>query len=272
MIVSKECNDYLLTIFFIIPIFCISACSGKKNDSSDPVTSTEEQQLISQSNAFPDSLLLKENLIQYYRENGRYDKAINATNAAIQKDSINPRLWDIKATLHFENTDTLQSIMAFEKAIDLYPDPAYIISLGTLYAQTKNEKALALADALLIASKSKADKEAFFIKGLYYNYAGDKKKAIVFFDKCLSISYSFMEAYREKAIALYDLGKFNDALAVLDKAVTLQNNFDEGYYYMGRCFEKLNRKAEAAEAYQTAIMYDPEYAEAKDALAKLGYK
>ncbi len=261
-----------MLIASIISMYNLNACSDKKNDSTDAITLTEEQQLISQSNAYPDSLLLKENLIQFYRESGRYDQAIQATSEAIKKDSINPRLWDIKATLYFENGDTLQSIMAFEKAIDLYPDPAYIISLGTLYAQTKNEKALALADALLIASKSKADKEAFFIKGLYYNYTGDKKKAIVFFDKCLSLSYSFMEAYREKAIALYDMGQYPEALAVLDKAVTLQNNFDEGYYYMGRCFEKLNRKAEAAEAYQTAIMYDPNYSEAKDALAKLGYK
>lgn len=272
MIMSEKCNDCVLLLAGIFLIYFVTACSDKKSDAAASVLSTVEQQLRLEVNSHPDSLLLKENLIQYYRENGRYDQAFKATNEAIKKDSMNPRLWDIKATLNFENGDTSQSILAFEKAIDLYPDPAYIISLGTLYAQTKNEKALALADALLLASKSKADKEAFFIKGLYYNYAGDKKKAIIFFDKCLSLSYSFMEAYREKAIALYDMGKYQDALALLDKAVTLQNNFDEGYYYIGRCLEKLNRKAEAVEAYQTAIMYDSEYAEAKDALARLGYK
>ena len=79
-----------------------------------------------------------------------------------------------------------------------------------------------------------------------------------------------MEAYREKAIALYDLGKYKEALAVLDKAVTLQNGFDEGYYYKGRCFEKLNKIPEAIEMYERALMYDKDYVEAKEALAKLG--
>ena len=78
-----------------------------------------------------------------------------------------------------------------------------------------------------------------------------------------------MDGYREKAIALYDLGKYAEALAVLDKAITLQNNFDEGYYYSGKCLEKLNRIPEAIQSYQNALVYDPDYVEAKEALNKL---
>ena len=78
-----------------------------------------------------------------------------------------------------------------------------------------------------------------------------------------------MFAYREKAIALYDQGKYQDALSVLKKATTLQNGFDEGYYWRGRCFEKLNKLADAMEDYRTALLYNPGYAEAKDALARL---
>lgn len=45
-----------------------------------------------------------------------------------------------------------------------------------------------------------------------------------------------------KAIALYDLQKYTDALQVLQKAVKLNNRFEEGYYYMGLNFEKLGKK------------------------------
>ena len=81
-----------------------------------------------------------------------------------------------------------------------------------------------------------------------------------------------MDAYREKAIALYDLGNYEEALQVLEKAIKLRNNFDEGYYYKGRCLEKLNRTPEAIDAYQMALMFDTAYIEAKDALGKLGIK
>jgi tetratricopeptide (TPR) repeat protein len=52
----------------------------------------------------------------------------------------------------------------------------------------------------------------------------------------------------------------------------LQNNFDEGYYFKGKCYEKLGMIPQAIEAYQTALMYDPNYIEARDALGKLGVK
>ena len=129
-----------------------------------------------------------------------------------------------------------------------------------------------MADALLQTKLPETEKEAFFIKGLYFNYTGEKIKAIGFFDKSLALDHMHMFAYREKGIALYDLGKYDEAITVLDKAVTLQNNFDEGYYWLGRCLEKLNRPKEAVEQYRSALLYSLDYTEAKEALARLGGK
>ncbi len=257
-------------IFFLL---LAAACNNNKPAEKTITTeSAKELQLTEVVRQYPDSTLLVENLAQYYRDNGNYDKAIQTVNTVIGKDSLNGRLWDIKATLHFEDGDTLAAIRSYERSIDLDPQPGVIISLGALYAQTKNPLALVMADGLLFANKAQAEKEALFIKGLYYSSMNDKKTAITFFDKCLALNFSFMEAYREKANALYSLGKYNEALQVLDRAVTLQNNFDEGYFFMGRNLEKLNRLPEAIEMYQRALMYDPEYIEAKQALSKLGVK
>lgn len=258
--------------FVYIWVLCMVACHNREERKTAEQLPSKEKQLLNAVNEFPDSALLVENLVQYYRENSHYDYALSSIHTALQKDSLNARFWDIKATLHFEKGDTISSIKAFERSIDLDPQPPVIISLGVLYAQTKNPMALAMADGLMIGSKAEAEKEALFIKGLYYNYTNDKKRAIHYFDQCLVISYSFMDAYREKAIALYELKNYNEALKVLERAVTLQNNFDEGYYYMGRCLEKLDSIPEAIEMYQRALLYDPGYIEATDALAKLGVK
>lgn len=258
-------------------VFCLliilSACND--NNKADeqtvvPVTQPNIEKGMRDAIAkYPDSLLLKENLIQYFRDSGYYENAIKEVNNALSKDSMNARLWDIKGTLHFEDEDTLNAISSFERAVSIVPDAHYLISLGTLYAQTKNPLALKTADVIMKINKIRNDKEALYIKGLYYSYINEKQKAIEFFDKCLSLNYTFMEAYREKAIALYDLGKYEEALSVLDKATTLQNNFDEGYYYSGKCLEKLNRIPEAILAYQNALSYDHDYTEAKEALSRL---
>ncbi|MEJ7627626.1 MAG: tetratricopeptide repeat protein [Ferruginibacter sp.] len=256
--------------YFLYLILILSACDTQEK-AEDPsiYIASKETELKKLVEKFPDSLIVRESLIQHYREAGNYDKAITETGNAIKKNNNNARLYNIQGILYFENGDTLTAITSFEKAIQFNPAAEYLVSLGLLYAQTKNSKAIILADVLAEEYKVKSEKDAFFIKGLYYNYTNEKEKAVTFFDKALVLNYTFMDAYREKAIALYDLEKYNEALTVLNKAVTLQNNFDEGYYYKGLVLEKLNRKDEAVESYNRALLYDPEYKEAKDAIKRL---
>lgn len=240
-------------------------------DSGTPAKTVDSKEELLKNAVinFPDSFLLVENLIQYYREAGNYSQALNITNDQLKKDSTLLAWWNIKATLHYENGDTVSAINSFEKAVSIEPSPEILISLGALYAQVGDPKALLISDALKLADKAKVEKEALFIKGLYYNYSGQKQKAIPFFDACLQLDYTYMFAYREKGIALYDLARYADALKVLEKAVTLQNSFEEGYFWIGRCYEKLGRPAEARDAYRKAVMYDKDYVEAKDALIRM---
>ena len=139
--------------YFLIILFSIS-CHDKATNTIALTEKTSEASLKNAIIKYPDSLGVREDLIEFYRDNGNYDSAIAITDQAIQKDSNVAELWDIKATLHFENEDTLAAIKAFETAINIYPLPEYLISLGTLYAQTKNPKALMIADALIVGTTS----------------------------------------------------------------------------------------------------------------------
>ena len=259
---------YIFQITFTVLLF---ACSSKKEEAekANIVTVTKEDALKEAQKKYPDSIILIQNLAAYYLDIQNYDAALSTINNAIAKDSNNAELRDNESMIFAQKGDTVNAIKSLEKAVDKLAAPQYIISLGALYAQSKNPQALAMADALLYANKAGAEKEAYFIKGLYHSYNNEKEKAIIFFDKCISINYTFMDAYLEKGIALYDLKKYSEAATVLQKAVMLQNNYDKGYYYLGRCFEKLNNKEDAIEAYKMALVYDPNYEEAQDALAKL---
>ena len=267
------CSMLKFILTGLVLLITIMGCNNQNqatNNDELAVAGKNREQVLKDSVAlFPDSLLLKEQLIQYYRDSEDFNKAISTANEALQKDSLNDKLWDINATLHFENDDTLNAFKSFETALKINPSPRFLILLGSLYAQTKNIRALDMADALLQSKLPETEKEALFIKGFYYNYTGAYKQAIVFFDKCLALDHMHMFAYREKGIALYEMGKYEDAITVLDKAVTLQNKFDEGYYWLGRCLEKLNKPNEAIEEYKTALMYSPDYIEPKAALTRL---
>ena len=262
------------TIFLFFPVIfiCLTACNNTSINTEQASVASKEKQLKDAITQYPDSLVLKENLIQYYRDSNNFGQAIIETEKLIQKDSSNARLWDIKATLYFEKADTTNAIKAFEKAISFNAQPEYIMSLGSLYAQTKNPLALIMADGLLQAPKAKAEKQALFIKGLYYSYTGDNLKAISFFDNCLALDYTNIMAYREKGICLYNIAKYKAAIQSLEKAVALQSTYDEGYYWIGRCYEKLNQPKDAILNYQTALEIDHDYAAAKDALARLGVR
>jgi tetratricopeptide (TPR) repeat protein len=261
-------NKYILFFFAVL----LAACNN--NNSSDAGNGNaampeQEKTLREQIAKFPDSLMLKETLIQYFRDNSNYGQAIAETDYALRKDSINERLWYIKATLLSENDDTLQAIKAWEKTINIKPRPEYIMSLGTLYAFTRDPLALGMAD-LLMAYGPASTYQGLFIKGLYFNTTGDKPKAQAFFNQCISIDYTNTLAYREKAIAEYDMGQYAEAIKTLELALQVKKTYDEAYYWMGRCYEKLGKKAEAIDCYKIALQLSPDYIEPKDALGKLG--
>src|SRR5688500_11459270 len=129
-----------ILLLFLLAAGLLQGCTSNEKEADE--ASSPEIELRSQVLKYPDSLLLTENLIQYFRNSENYDQAIAEAETALNKDSLNDRLWNIKATLHFENSDTANAIHSFEKAIGINPRPEYILSLGSLYAQTKNPLAL----------------------------------------------------------------------------------------------------------------------------------
>ena len=238
-------------------------------DSTVEKNTAQENKLINIIANNKDSLLPKENLIQFYRTSNQYDKAISTVNSYLSKDTTNLRLLHIKSILLLEKPDTLAAISNLEKTISIYPSALDIIMLGAIYANQSNEKSMLLANILLRDFNDIAEAEAYFIKGSYYSNAGNKKAAIDMFDNCINHTITFMEAYREKALALAALKKYNEAINTLNKALTLNNNYPEGYFYLGEILEKTNNTDGAIEAYQKALLYDTGYIEASNAIERL---
>lgn len=260
----------LYFLLFLLLSIVIISCRG--NEVPKPTENTLKDNISELEKAvhqFPDSAILVQELIQTYRNEGNYDSAISLTMRQTKSDTSNAYLWNILATLYYESGDTVNTIQALQHAISIYPVPEYYVALGTVFAEIRNKDAIAIADLLLDRLSEKNYDDAYFIKGLYYNYMAEPQRAIPMLDSCLALNYTYMYAYREKAIALYDLKKYREAIVVLKRAVTLQNNFDEGFFWMGKAYEKLGKKDSAIESYQNALLYDKNYVEARQALDSL---
>jgi len=273
-----------LSIFIFILVLAISSCQSDKKEKALSQQSTQQHDTTSSGSATsaPISVstatsednihlesLAHEDRIQYYRDHDNYSKAIHLVDSMLAKQQANQRWWSIKGMLHFENNDTITAITAFEKSIDIFPLAEDRMNLAMLYACKGNAKCLTITNELAKGSKGTLMAKINFIKGTYYNSIGKKEQAIAAFDECIHDNYTFMEAYREKALILCSINKCTEGINTLIKAVTVQNGYEDGYYYLGQCYEKIGNTEKAIESYQTALLYDSKDKDAEASLNRL---
>ena len=254
--------------FFILLLFMsfIYSCKEKKNKSNPQ---TIETYWLEQIKLYPDSALLKESLIQLYRDSLDYDAALFYSDSLVKVESDNPRWWHIKGTLHFELHDTVTAIKSFGKAYLLNPNPIDGIYWARIMAFQSDSNCLNLCDELLQKFGADIKKETFLIKGDYYNSIKNYNGALQQYDSSMSASYTFMEAYLQKARLLMQLEKFDAAIAVLKKATIIQNNYEEGFFNLGKCYEKIKDTNAALEAYNRTLLINPDDMEAESAINAL---
>ena len=193
-------RNHLIVILFAFSSF-LFGCQPQKDSS-------EKEKEINQNfnfemaqkksiQQFPDSVLLVEELLQWYRTNNRYSDAIKLTDSLISSNKKNKIYHHILGILYYEINDTANAIKQFENATSFSPQISDWLSLGSLYAGKKDLKSFEIADEIEKTDSPKYAKEACFIRGTYYEAIADFKRAISSFDSCITIECSFMDAYSE---------------------------------------------------------------------------
>lgn len=70
--------------------------------------------------------------------------------------------------------------------------------------------------------------------------------------------------------AYYNVGRYDEIVALADATLKPTGDLEESYYYKGLALQKLGRTDEARAAFQLALHYNPNYLAAQQALAELG--
>jgi tetratricopeptide (TPR) repeat protein len=104
---------------------------------------------------------------------------------------------------------------------------------------------------------------------IYYNAGvnllnqGQLERAISQFDKALAANTSIIEytgaivyLYSDKSAALFDLGRYSEAVDSADKGITYDNRFQSLWRNKGLSLSKLGRYQDAVDAFDHAIAID----------------
>jgi|DewCreStandDraft_1066081.scaffolds.fasta_scaffold00011_75 tetratricopeptide (TPR) repeat protein len=136
---------------------------------------------------------------------------------------------------------------------------------ATMYAR-------ALARAQAEAAARPTDAFAWFNIGSSMVGLGNFADAAVAFDRARQIGLPWrMLWYQFGPFQAYEaVGRWQDILNLTAYNLRTAANLEESHYFRGRALQALGRPAEARQAFQAALRYNPHFAPAAEALAALG--
>ena len=215
----------------------------------------------------PNSIFLQLSLARAYDTQGKTDEALAACNNLLAHEPDQVNVLMLKSDLLLKKEDTTSAIAAMEKAYSAVPSNREVSNrLAYQYAESKNSKAVAIADSLIGRDSLKFFAEPYYVKGMYYSNINDQEKAIEQFDATIKQDHRFLNAYIEKGKILLDQKKTTAALKTFELANTITPSFPDAWYWMGRCLEILGQKEEAKLNYEKAFSLDKTFTEAKEAI------
>ncbi len=157
-----------------------------------------------------------------------------------------------------------EALNAFDKAISLLPDSKNI-SPSELHIIWHNRgKALTdlgrFDDALASLDKAlslKSDEKIWLDKARVFSRLDDSEREFHALDMALSINPDFENAYAFKGIALYELGRYSEALSALNKAISIKFDFPLAHELRGENLFKLGRHEEALKEIDIFLTQEP---------------
>lgn len=99
----------------------------------------------------------------------------------------------------------------------------------------------------------------WFEKGVNEKSARQK---IIYYDKAIELKPSYSEAYNNRGVAYYGMGKYDQALADYSQAIRYRSDYARAYCNRGLVYKRKKQYDQALADYGKAIQYQPDYSTA----------
>lgn len=195
--------------------------------------------------------------------------AFNEINTVLRRDPYNGEAYFLKGMVYKNLKDTAKALSSFQTSIQVDPNyQASFLQLGSLYAAKKDSIALRYFENAYRADTS--DMIGLYSEGMYYQDNGLYEKAKQTYRRIIMKQPQFADAFFNTGWILMRQDSFEKAARQFDLVTKIEPANSGAYYNRGVCYELMNKKQEALSDYNQALELDPEYAEAKAALSRLG--
>ena len=220
---------------------------------------------------YPDSIPLQ---LQWHTQNIQGENAKIAVEALNTLHKLYPERTDILNILskgYLQLTDSIGAIMTMQKSLALdINQPDQEADLCYLFAVRGDLMAIPIADRLIkTALDNVQTARAHYLKGIFYSNVGFDDRALAEFDSSIISNFTFIDAYIEKSIILFEQKKYKEAIALLNKARELDKLNAEIYFLLAKNHDATANKKEAIFFYEQTLMLDTSYPTAKKALSRL---
>lgn len=180
-------------------------------------------------------------------------------------------------------TDALQAVRGLVNPT--LPDPAggsNVLTTLVLFIQQQNRKPIAILLTALIGSIGLGVAGFYGMKAVnssnaYNSYSEGKKlydlkryeEAIAAYEKAIQAMPEYSEAWIDKGKALSDLQRFNDALNAYDKAIQINDKNADAWIGRGNVLQEFNRYSEALAAYEKGRLIQPDNGESWNGIGQM---
>lgn len=201
-----------------------------------------------------------------------YDEALLHIDYLLKANPTNPAWLFIKADALERKKDTSSALQYYLQADSFAGKfPQARMAILNIYAETRNPKALPFSKMLLEDPASeKIQSDILMMLGIYYCKSDKPDMAEAIYSKIIKQDYTFLQAYIEKGLLYYDRQQYIKALDIFTLSTEVKNDFAEGYFWMGKTYQKLNEKEQAILNFKRSLALDPSIKEAREELKTLG--
>ncbi len=113
-----------------------------------------------------------------------------------------------------------------------------------------------------VVQKNPNDPQAYNMRGSVFGKGGRYQEALADFNKAISIDPNYAQAYANRGLVYRETGKLNLALADYDKALSIDANYANAYLGRGMVYREEGKLIPALRDFNKAIAIRPDSAQA----------